>query len=77
MFNNKESVFEVEWPIAVSFENSTEHIAGVTKFSLPVRMKLIHDAVAQDLESPEKTDLSFVESLDKMDVRKVSYGTMF
>lgn len=74
MFNNKESVFEVEWPIAVSFENSTEHIAGVTKFSLPVRMKLIHEAVARDLEVPEKTDLSFVESLDKMDARKVSYG---
>lgn len=71
-FNGKETVVETDWEVTLTFENNTKQGINMIKFSLPVRMKLIHETVTKDLETPG-TDLSFVESLDKMDVKKILY----
>lgn len=69
-FNDKETVVEVAWPVTLFFENETEKTIGAIKTFVPVRMKLVHETV-QGLE--EKTNLNFVDSLDSMDVKKISY----
>ena len=71
-FNGKETVVETNWEVTLTFENNTKQGIDMLKFSLPVRMKLIHEAITKDLETPG-TDLNFVDSLDNMDVKKVSY----
>lgn len=72
VLNDKETVVETEWQVTLTFENNTKQSINTIKFSLPVRMKLLHEAVVKDLETPG-TDLSFVNSLDKIDLKKIAY----
>lgn len=69
-FNDKETIVDVNWPTTLILENNTKHSIDSIKFSLPVRMKLIHETV-QGLSS--ETNLNFVDSLDSMDLKKVGY----
>lgn len=71
-FKDKESVFETDWPVTVISDNNTKHSIGVIKLALPVRVNPLHEAVLKDLEEPG-TDLSFAESLDSMDLKKMLY----
>lgn len=71
-FNDKETVVETDWEVTLTFENNTKQGINMVKFSLPARMKLLHETVVKDLEAAG-TDLSFVDSLDKVDVKKISY----
>jgi uncharacterized membrane protein YqiK len=71
-FNDKETVVETDWEVTLTFENNTKQGINMVKFSLPVRMKPIHEAITKDLETPG-TDLNFVDSLDKMDVKEIFY----
>lgn len=72
-FNDKETLIETDWLVTLTLENNTKHSIDVIKFSLPLRMKKVHEAVSKDLED-SGTDLNFVDSLDNMDVKKIDYG---
>ncbi|MDP2908039.1 MAG: hypothetical protein Q8O03_08975 [Nanoarchaeota archaeon] len=72
-FNDKETVVETDWEVTLTFENNTKQGIDMIKFSLPLRMKLLHETVVKDLETLG-TDLNFVNSLDKVDVKKISYN---
>lgn len=69
-FNDKETTVEVNWPTTLILENNTKHSISSIKFSLPVRIKLVHETVQ---ELGLETNLNFVDSLDSMDLEKVSY----
>jgi len=71
-FNDKETIIETDWTVTLTLENNTKHNIDVIKFSLPLRMKKVHEAVTKDLET-SGTDLNFVNSLDNMDVKKIKY----
>lgn len=71
-FNDKETVVETGWEVTLTFENNTKQGINMIKFSLPVRMKLLHETVVKDLET-SGTDLSFLDSLDNIDVKKIAY----
>ncbi len=71
-FNDKETVVETDWEVTLTFENNTKQGIDMLKFSLPIRMKPIHEVVTKDLET-SGTDLNLVDSLENMDVKKIFY----
>lgn len=68
-FNDKETIIETEWPVTVTI-GEDQHSITELKTSIPLRMKLIHEAVKKDLKNTG-TDLNYLESLDKMDLKKI------
>jgi len=71
-FNDKETRVETEWQVTLKAANSTEQSISMIRFSLPVRMKLLHETAMKDL-GIQGTDLTSVESLDNIGVKKIIY----
>ena len=61
----------INWPITIQFDNNTRKGFDVTKFDLPIRMGRIHDTISQDLIRYDETDLTEIETYDKIDIKKV------
>lgn len=61
----------INWPVTIQFDNNTKRGFDVTKFDLPIRIGRIHDTISQDLINFDETDLTEIETYDKIDIKKV------
>ena len=61
----------INWPVTIQFDNNTKRGFDVTKFDLPIRIGRIHDTISQDLINYDETDLTEIETYDKIDIKKV------
>lgn len=72
-FDERETVITINWQITISFDNNTKHNIEMVRSRVPVRMRKVYEAIQEDLKSPYKTNLKFIETLDNMDIKKIGY----